>query len=171
MKHHTLACKLKSVGAHLQVALHVKHYNAPELQKQVVRIILMVPIYALVSWLSLRFVSARRWLSPVRECYEAVVLYSFYSYLLGCLRLKTGDYEGWLARLPPQEPLWPLNGALGKAAGVHTFEDGGDFMHAMRQVRLCFACTRSKMAATLCTRFRSRRVSAGGCADACVMRT
>jgi hypothetical protein len=119
----------------VQIALHVKHYNAPELQRHVVRIIFMVPIYALVSWLSLRFVSARRWLSPVRECYEAIVLYSFYSYLIACLRLKTGNYEAWLETLPPQEPTWPMKGTLGRAVGVHTIDSGADFMHAMRQVR------------------------------------
>ena len=119
----------------MQIALHVKHYNAPELQRHVVRIICMVPIYALVSWLSLRFSSARRWLSPLRECYEAVVLYSFLQYLIGCLQRKSGDYAAWLAALPPQEPMWPLHGALGRAVGVHTIDHGADFMKAMQKAR------------------------------------
>ena len=119
----------------VQIALHVKHYNAPELQRHVVRIICMVPIYALVSWLSLRFSSARRWLSPLRECYEAVVLYSFLQYLIGCLQRKSGDYAAWLAALPPQEPMWPLHGALGRAVGVHTIDHGADFMKAMQKAR------------------------------------
>jgi Organic solute transporter Ostalpha len=122
-------------ASHLQIALHVKHYNAPELQRHVVRIICMVPIYALVSWLSLRFASARRWLSPLRECYESVVLYSFLQYLVGCLQRKTGNYSEWLVELPPQEPMWPLHGWLGRAIGVKTIHNGADFMHAMRQVR------------------------------------
>ena len=120
----------------LQIALHVNHYNAPALQRHVVRIICMVPIYALVSWLSLRFSSARRWLSPLRECYEAVVLYSFISYLVGCLQRKSGDYGEWLAALPPQEPTWPMNNRLGRAVGLKTYDDGAEFMQAMRRVRL-----------------------------------
>jgi hypothetical protein len=96
----------------------------------------MVPIYALVSWLSLRFISARRWLSPLRECYESVALYSFLRYLIECLQIRTGDYEAWLEALPPQEPMWPLRGLLGRVFGVHTIEHGADFMHAMRRVRL-----------------------------------
>jgi Organic solute transporter Ostalpha len=141
---HHLTTVLCSVSLRVQIALHVKHYNAPELQRHVVRIICMVPIYALVSWLSLRFSSARRWLSPLRECYEAVVLYSFLCYLIGCLQRKTGDYGAWLANLQPQEPMWPFRGWLGQALGVRTISNGADFMHAMRQVRLpqapCHAC-------------------------------
>jgi hypothetical protein len=95
----------------------------------------MVPIYALVSWLSLRFSSARRWLSPVRECYEAVVLYSFISYLVGCLQRNTGNYDAWLASLPPQEPTWPMNNRVGRAIGLKTYDDGAEFMQAMRRVR------------------------------------
>lgn len=130
-------CTNRDTVSGVQIALHVRHYNAPELQRHVVRIICMVPIYALVSWLSLRFSSARRWLSPCRECYESVVLYSFLQYLIGCLQRKTGDYKAWLASLPPQAPMWPLNGFLGRALGVHTIESGEHFMHAMRQARIC----------------------------------
>jgi hypothetical protein len=99
----------------------------------------MVPIYALVSWLSLRFITARHWLSPLRECYEAVALYSFLCYLIESLRIKTGNYEGWLEALPPQEPVWPLRGVIGRLFGVHTIERGADFMSAMRRVR-SFPC-------------------------------
>ena len=131
----------------LQIALHVNHYNAPELQRHVVRIICMVPIYALVSWLSLRFYSARRWLSPIRECYESFVLYSFIQYLIGSLRRKTGDYNAWLATLPPQEPVWPFNTQFGGLFGFRTIHDGADFMHAMRQVRLAAALLLNMMCA------------------------
>lgn len=121
----------------MQIALHVAHYNAPHLQRHVVRITLMVPIYAMVSWFSLRWSSCRRWLSPARECYEAVVLYSFYRYLVSCLEELTGDYEGWLDNLPPQKPLPPLTGKIGEFFRVKPIENGRDFMHAMRRVRRC----------------------------------
>jgi hypothetical protein len=119
----------------MQIALHVAHYNEPELQRHVVRIILMVPIYAMVSWFSLRWSSCRKWLSPARECYEAVALYSFYCYLIGCLQKLTGDYEAWVDSLPPQPPRWPLHGKVGKMLGWHPIEKGADFMYTMRKVR------------------------------------
>ena len=52
------------------------------LQPFVVRIMWMVPIYAVDSWLALRFMGAAIYLDTVRECYEAYVLYNFFSYLL-----------------------------------------------------------------------------------------
>ena len=99
-----------------------------------VRITLMVPIYAMVSWFSLRWSSCRRWLSPARECYEAVVLYSFYSYVIAYLEDKTGDYAAWLARLPPQKPLPPLTGKIGEFFDVKPIENGEYFMKQMKRV-------------------------------------
>lgn len=42
-----------------QVAMHLEYYNRPRLQLRVIRILWMVPIYAVDSWLSLRFKEAR----------------------------------------------------------------------------------------------------------------
>jgi hypothetical protein len=39
--------------------MHLEYYNRPKLQLRVVRILWMVPIYAVDSWLSLRFKEAR----------------------------------------------------------------------------------------------------------------
>ncbi len=48
----------------------------------VVRIMLMVPIYAATSWLGLRFPDAAPHLRMLRECYEALALYSFFLMLI-----------------------------------------------------------------------------------------
>lgn len=42
-----------------QVAMHLEYYNRPRLQLRVIRILWMVPIYAVDSWMSLRFKEAR----------------------------------------------------------------------------------------------------------------
>ena len=42
-----------------EVAMHLEYYSKPRLQIRVVRILCMVPIYAIDSWLSLRFKEAR----------------------------------------------------------------------------------------------------------------
>ena len=39
--------------------MHLEYYSKPRLQIRVVRILCMVPIYAIDSWLSLRFKEAR----------------------------------------------------------------------------------------------------------------
>lgn len=68
-----------------EIAMHLEHYAKPHLQKHVIRILLMVPIYAVDSWFALRFSDTRIYVTPWRECYESVVIYSFYNYLLAYL--------------------------------------------------------------------------------------
>ena len=155
--------------------MHLEYYNRPKLQLRVVRILWMVPIYAVDSWLSLRFKEARwaggraggrgrwgRWgalvvvcgaggrvcllhgagggssssmrggpggslrpqqralrhglpcppsrsphlitsilapairfyIDPIRECYEAFVIYQFFAYLVAYLEDEYGDIAG-----------------------------------------------------------------------------
>lgn len=52
------------------------------LQKYYIRILWMVPIYAIESWLALRFRSQKLFLETAREAYEAFVIYNFFMLLL-----------------------------------------------------------------------------------------
>lgn len=67
------------------IYLHLTHWYMPNVQKYVVRIILMVPIYAIQSWLSLRFHHARIYIDSIRDLYEAFVIVSFVYYLIELL--------------------------------------------------------------------------------------
>ncbi|RYG57115.1 OSTA/TMEM184 family protein [archaeon] len=46
------------------------HYSVPELQRHYIRILWMVPIYAIESWCALRFKDEKVYLETARECYE-----------------------------------------------------------------------------------------------------
>lgn len=61
--------------------MHILHYVSP-LQKYYIRILWMVPIYAIESWLALRFKEQKAVLETAREAYEAWVIYSFYKLML-----------------------------------------------------------------------------------------
>jgi len=61
---------------------HQKQYVNPKLQKYYIRILWMVPIYAIESWLALRFRGQKLFLETGREAYEAFVIYNFYMLLL-----------------------------------------------------------------------------------------
>jgi hypothetical protein len=67
------------------VYLHLTHWYMPDVQKYVVRILWMVPIYAVQSWLSLRFHQLRIYIDSVRDLYEAYVIASFVYYLIELL--------------------------------------------------------------------------------------
>lgn len=70
--------------------MHTEYYTRPRLQRHVIRILWMVPIYSLDAWLALRFKDARGYLDPVREIYEAYVIYNFYAYLMNYLEVCVG---------------------------------------------------------------------------------
>lgn len=67
------------------VYLHLTHWFMPDVQKYVVRILWMVPIYAIQSYLSLRYHHARVYMSTIRDFYEAFVIASFVYYLMELL--------------------------------------------------------------------------------------
>jgi hypothetical protein len=72
-----------------QIYQHLRFYTMPSEQRWIVRILFIVPIYALDSWLSLLFFRDKYYVyfDSVRDWYEAFVIYNFlslcYEYLGG----------------------------------------------------------------------------------------
>eukprot|EP00551_Chaetoceros_affinis_P006853 CAMPEP_0203677598 /NCGR_PEP_ID=MMETSP0090-20130426/28751_1 /ASSEMBLY_ACC=CAM_ASM_001088 /TAXON_ID=426623 /ORGANISM="Chaetoceros affinis, Strain CCMP159" /LENGTH=492 /DNA_ID=CAMNT_0050544531 /DNA_START=65 /DNA_END=1543 /DNA_ORIENTATION=+ len=64
---------------------HLTNWYMPDVQKYVVRILWMVPIYSVQSWLSLRFHDGRIYIDLLRDLYEAYVIQSFLYYLMELL--------------------------------------------------------------------------------------
>jgi len=60
----------------------MRHYKEPHLQKHIVRLILMIPIYTIDSYLSLIFRDISFYLDIGRDCYEAYVLWTFFKLLV-----------------------------------------------------------------------------------------
>ncbi|XP_052896088.1 transmembrane protein 184C [Anopheles moucheti] len=71
-----------------QIAQHTIHYTQPQLQRHIIRILWMVPIYALNALLCLIYPSKSIYMDSIRECYEAYVIYNFMKYLLNYLNLE-----------------------------------------------------------------------------------
>jgi len=88
-----------------EVAMHTEYYTQPRLQRHVIRILWMVPIYGVDAWFALRFRDAREYLDPVRECYEAFVIYNFYAYLMQYLEGTLGNVEEHLQKKPPMQHI------------------------------------------------------------------
>jgi hypothetical protein len=89
------------------VYLHLTHWYMPDVQKYVVRILWMVPLYSVQSWLSLRFHEARIYIDTVRDLYEAYVIASFLYYLIELL----GGQDNLVRMLHRKNP----------SLGQHTF--------------------------------------------------
>lgn len=91
-----------------EIAMNLEYYTRPKLQIRVVRILWMVPIYAVNSWLCLRFKDASFYIDPVRECYEAFVIFNFYMYLVGYLEDDYGDIMAYFSTKEQVQHIWPV---------------------------------------------------------------
>jgi hypothetical protein len=70
-------------GYHL--SQHLRHMHLPVVQRKIMAVLWMTPIYSLSSWLSLVFVDAEPYLQVVREFYESYCVYMFLSFLIAVL--------------------------------------------------------------------------------------
>ena len=63
------------------IAMHALHYLRPNEQKHIIRILFMIPVYSIVSFLSYMFYRKAVYFEVLRDCYEAFAISSFFSLL------------------------------------------------------------------------------------------
>jgi len=91
------------------IVSHLANYNQPHVQVYIVRILWMVPLYSVGSWLAMRFRSYAIYIETVRDLYESYVLYSFLQFLIQVL----GGEEALVLMLKDKSPtrgvhMWGL---------------------------------------------------------------
>lgn len=86
---------------------HLKQYRKPLMQRYVVRIMLMVPLYAIASCLSLLSFTAADFIDPIRDVYEAFVIYCFFNLLVNYLGGERSIIIMTHGRQPKPHP-WPM---------------------------------------------------------------
>lgn len=89
-----------------QITQHLIYFNKPYLQKYVVRILWMVPIYSMNAWIAMILPTLGVYLDVCRETYEAFVIYSFMKYMLNYLHYdlnlqQTIDFKPGVSHLFP----------------------------------------------------------------------
>lgn len=106
----------------VSIWLQTKNYRKPLLQRYVVRILLMIPIYAASSWTSIISLKAAMFLDPIRDIYEAFTIYTFFQLLINFLGGERALIIMTHGR-PPVQHMWPLNTFLPKVdiSDPHTF--------------------------------------------------
>lgn len=82
------------------ILMHLTNYYQPNIQCYVVRILWMVPIYSIESWLCLRFHEFAIYIETLRDCYESFCLYCFLQYLIEVL----GGEESLVSLLKNKSP-------------------------------------------------------------------
>jgi hypothetical protein len=64
---------------------HLRKLNQPDVQRKILAILWMSPIYAVTSWFSLVFHSAEGYLAIFKDGYEAYIIYQFLSFCIAVL--------------------------------------------------------------------------------------
>lgn len=64
---------------------HLRKFNQPFVQRKILAILWMCPIYAITSWFSLIFHEAEPYLAVVKDFYEAYIIYQFLSFCIAVL--------------------------------------------------------------------------------------
>mmetsp|Transcript_26492 Transcript_26492/g.40825 ORF Transcript_26492/g.40825 Transcript_26492/m.40825 type:complete len:682 (+) Transcript_26492:40-2085(+) len=70
-------------GYHL--SQHIRHMHSPVVQRKIMAVLWMTPIYSVSSWVSLVSTSAEPYLAVIREFYESYTVYTFLSFLISVL--------------------------------------------------------------------------------------
>ncbi|CAE6458897.1 unnamed protein product [Rhizoctonia solani] len=95
-----LATVVATVTSILSICSHLKNYRKPALQRMVIRIMVMVPLYAISSFISLFSLEAGVIIDVLRDIYEAFVIYCFFHLLL----IYLGGERSLLILLYGREP-------------------------------------------------------------------
>lgn len=117
-----------------EILQHVIHYTEPKLQKHIIRILWMVPIYAINAWLVLLYPKESIYMDSVRECYEAYVIYNFMKFLLNYLNAEM-DLEANLEVKPQVKHIFPL-------CCLSDWEMGREFVHICKHGILQYTVVR-----------------------------
>mmetsp|Transcript_16036 Transcript_16036/g.22599 ORF Transcript_16036/g.22599 Transcript_16036/m.22599 type:complete len:733 (+) Transcript_16036:381-2579(+) len=64
---------------------HLRRFNQPVVQRKILAILWMCPIYSVTSWFSLVFPAAESYLAIVKDFYEAYIIYQFLSFCIAVL--------------------------------------------------------------------------------------
>lgn len=85
------------------IRAHHRHWTHPVTQRKIVAILWMVPIYAVDSWLSLKFPSIAIYVDMIRDMYEAYVIYLFVALMIAYL--GDGDEARVIRILEAKKPI------------------------------------------------------------------
>jgi Organic solute transporter Ostalpha len=102
-------CILASSVAVVLMLGHAMHYSAPYQQKHIIRILAMIPIYSIISFVSYwRFRDAIYW-EVLRDCYEAFAIASFFTLLCHYVEPTLHDQKEYFRRAKVRNWVLPVN--------------------------------------------------------------
>jgi hypothetical protein len=85
---------------------HATHYLVPSQQKHIIRILLMIPIYSTVSFLSVLYYQHAVYYQVLRDCYEAFAISSFFALMCEYVAPGLHEQKKFFRTLTPVNWFW-----------------------------------------------------------------
>ncbi|TKY89695.1 hypothetical protein EX895_001480 [Sporisorium graminicola] len=100
---------------------HLTYYTCPQQQRHIVRLLIMVPIYAIVSFMSYLFYEQALYYQTIRDCYEAVLVTSFFYLILAYTGDTRAEQHAVFRNLDVGDRfwVWPLGRWKYRPEGLH----------------------------------------------------
>ncbi|KAL7306845.1 hypothetical protein TKK_0001006 [Trichogramma kaykai] len=117
-----------------EIIQHMIYYTQPRLQRYIIRVLWMVPIYAVNAWLGLVYPEGTIYVDSIRECYEAYVIYNFLMFLFAYLNADH-QLEHRLEIQPQIHHMFPL-------CCLPKWEMGREFVHMCKHGILQYTVVR-----------------------------
>ncbi|KKK19562.1 hypothetical protein P175DRAFT_0506376 [Aspergillus ochraceoroseus IBT 24754] len=90
------------------IMLHATHYSKPVEQRHIIRILLMIPIYSLVAWLSTFYYKNAVYYSVLGDCYEAFTISAFFALLCHYIAPDLHSQKEYFRGIQPKNWVWPI---------------------------------------------------------------
>jgi hypothetical protein len=87
---------------------HATHYLKPYEQKHIIRILVMIPIYAIVSFLSYLHYKNAVYFEVLRDCYEAFAISSFFTLMCHYIAPNLHEQKEYFRNVEPKNWVWPI---------------------------------------------------------------
>ncbi|SOV02938.1 uncharacterized protein UDID_06112 [Ustilago sp. UG-2017a] len=100
---------------------HLTYYTCPQQQRHIVRLLIMVPIYAIISFMSYLFYHEALYYQTIRDCYEAVLVTSFFYLILAYTGDTPAEQHAVFRNVQIKDRfwVWPLGSWKYKPEGLH----------------------------------------------------
>lgn len=85
---------------------HATHYLVPSQQKHIIRILLMIPVYSAVSFLSFLYYRHAVYYQVLRDCYEAFAISSFFALMCEYVAPGLHEQKKFFRTLTPVNWFW-----------------------------------------------------------------
>ncbi|PWI71400.1 DUF300 domain protein [Purpureocillium lilacinum] len=92
------------------VWMHAIHYTQPREQRYIIRILFMVPVYAISAYFQIEWYWHAIYFQVISDCYEAFAIASFFALICHYVAPDLHTQKHFFREMRPVKPwVWPLN--------------------------------------------------------------